>query len=171
MSSVTVEIRNALPKDAPALSAVFDGAYRGAHAGLVPALHLERQINLRGLPWWAQLARRWQGGLLVMDVGGQVIGYALIGACRKKSLECDSEIYELCIRPEYQGLGFGSKLLRAVLERLSQMGRRHVALSVLKQNKAALAFCQHRGGKKLAQGQERFGATPVPRLSFGFALS
>lgn len=50
--------------------------------------------------------------MLVVEVAGVVAGYATLGLSRARGLPHDGEIYELYLRPEYQGIGLGSLLLR-----------------------------------------------------------
>ena len=49
--------------------------------------------------------------VLVADVGGMVAGYATLGPIGARQLQQKGEIYELYVRPEYQGFGLGYRLL------------------------------------------------------------
>jgi len=44
----------------------------------------------------------------VLVFGDKVAGYANYGRNRARSLHFEGEIYELYLRPEFQGLGFGA---------------------------------------------------------------
>jgi ribosomal protein S18 acetylase RimI-like enzyme len=170
MGSVLVEIRTAIPSDAVGLSDVFETACRGAYAGIIPALHLERTLARRGSAWWAQLIRRAGTCLIIIEVGERIAGYALVGPCQNAQFACDGEIRELSIQPDFQGLGFGRRLLVAALRRLGKGGRRKIAVSVLADNEVALAFYARMGGKSMVREQERFGATALPKVSFMFEI-
>ena len=47
-----VHIRPPRLKDAPALAAAYEEAWRNAYQGIIPHLSLQRMIALRGLRWW-----------------------------------------------------------------------------------------------------------------------
>ena len=48
MSDLLVSIRHAKPDDAPALSKVFDTAWREAYLGIIPGVTLDRMFARRG---------------------------------------------------------------------------------------------------------------------------
>ena len=50
----------------------------------------------------------------MLDIGQGIAGYVSYGRCRDRSLPADGEIDELYLAPEYQGLGFGRRLFKAV---------------------------------------------------------
>ena len=79
---------------------------------------LTAMINRRGGQWWANAIRR-AATVLVVEIGGKVAGYATIGRNRARELQQQGEIYELYLRPEYQGIGLGSRLFAAARERLT----------------------------------------------------
>lgn len=172
MKALTVDIRTATASDAEALAHVHDAAWQLAYRGIIPAMHLERMVQKRGASWWAGAANRSRGGILVLDVGRTVAGYATIGQARAGRYHIggpwDGEIYELYIAPDYQGLGFGSRLFRRAREKLSQTGRARTVVWALADNDPAIAFYRRRGGELVGRGQERFGATSLPKLAFGF---
>ncbi len=172
MKALTVDIRNATPSDGDALATVHDAAWRLAYRGVIPALHLERMIEKRGAAWWAGAAGRSRGGILVLDIGGAIAGYATIGQARAGRFHVpgpwDGEIYELYLAPEYQGLGFGTRLFRTARERLEATGRKRTVVWALSDNQPALAFYKRRGGELVGRGHERFGGTALPKFAFGF---
>ena len=127
MSELVTGIRHAKPADAAAISKVFDAAWREAYAGIIPGVTLERMIQRRGPRWWAFSLRRGRP-LAVLDVGKRIAGYASYGRCRDRSLKADGEIDELYLAPEYQGMGFGRRLFRAVVNDLGDRGARSVAV-------------------------------------------
>src|SRR5687768_14773063 len=118
MTTLTVDIRKAEPRDADAIADVHHEAWRGAYAGIIPHRALNAMINRRGRDWWAQAIRR-AASVLVVEVGGKVAGYATLGRNRARELPQQGEIYELYLRPECQGIGLGSRLFAAAQEKLA----------------------------------------------------
>ena len=53
MSTVSLDIRRAGPKDATQIASAHDAAWRYAYSGLVPYGALNRMIHRRGPRWWA----------------------------------------------------------------------------------------------------------------------
>ena len=76
-----VQIRPARLKDASALAAAYEEAWRNAYQGVIPHLSLERMIARRGLRWWESALRK-RTPLLVLDFDGAAAGYVTYGRCR-----------------------------------------------------------------------------------------
>jgi len=74
-----------------------------------PGAELEKLINRRGPHWWDSAIRK-GSRVSVLVFGDKVAGYANYGRNRARSLHFEGEIYELYLRPEFQGLGFGRRL-------------------------------------------------------------
>lgn len=171
MASLTVDIRSAESRDTSGVAAVHDAAWQLSYSGIIPALHLARMVQRRGPKWWAEAIARARGGIMVLEVGDTIAGYATMGSARRIGQHSfDGEIYELYLRPEYQGLGFGTRLFKAARDRLIANGRPRTLVWALAANEPALAFYRARGGKAVVKDQERFGATVLPKVGFGFGL-
>ncbi len=102
MTTGLIEIRRARPQDAPSLAEVHDAAWRTAYRGLIPGLELERMIERRGPKWWQSAIRR-GSRISVLLVGDEVAGYTNYGGNRAKNLPFGGEIYEIYLKPVYQG--------------------------------------------------------------------
>jgi ribosomal protein S18 acetylase RimI-like enzyme len=167
MKELVISIRRAKSEDAAALSGVFDAAWREAYQGIIPALALERMMARRGPRWWLSTIGRGRP-LAVLDVGEAVAGYVSYGRCRDRSLPADGEIDELYLAPEYQGLGFGTRLFRAVRNDLSDRDIKRVAVWALIDNERACAFYQRLGGKLIAEATERIGGLNLSKVAYLF---
>ncbi len=93
----------------------------------------------RGSAWWSNAIRR-AATVLVVEIGGTIAGYATVGRNRARELPQQGEIYELYLRPEYQGIGLGSRLLAAARDELAAHGLRGMVVWALEDNVNALAF-------------------------------
>ena len=165
MTAITISIRRARPEDANDLSGVFDETWREAYQGILPAIALERMISRRGPRWWLQTIGRGRP-LVVLDVGDNVVGYVAYGRCRDRSLPADGEIDELYLSPQYQGLGFGKRLFKAVRNDLEDRGAKRVAVWSLSDNERACAFYRRMGGRMIAETNERFGGETLAKSCF-----
>jgi ribosomal protein S18 acetylase RimI-like enzyme len=122
-------------------------------------------ISRRGPNWWANAVRR-AATILVIDVGGTVAGYATLGRNRSRDLTEEGEIYELYIKPEFQGIGLGSRLFRAARQRLKAHGFRGLVVWALEENENALTFYQGAGGRDIAEGVEVFDHKALRKIAF-----
>src|SRR5918993_5664681 len=148
MSDLLVSIRHAKPEDAPGLSRVFDQAWREAYQGIIPGVALERMLARRGPGWWRSTVSRGRP-LAVLDIGQGIAGYVSYGRCRDRTIPAEGEIDELYLAPEYQGLGFGRRLFRAVRNDLGDRNMPRLVVWSLADNDRACAFYQHLGGKRV----------------------
>ncbi|HZB63313.1 MAG TPA: GNAT family N-acetyltransferase [Microvirga sp.] len=167
MSDLLVSIRHAKPDDAPALSKVFDTAWREAYLGIIPGVTLDRMFARRGERWWRSTVSRGRP-LVVLDIGHGPAGYASYGRCRDRSLPAEGEIDELYLLPEYQGIGFGRRLFRAVCNDLRHNGMGRVVVWALADNERACAFYEGMGGRRIARVDERIGGTPLAKVAYLF---
>jgi ribosomal protein S18 acetylase RimI-like enzyme len=165
MTAITISIRRARPEDANDLSGVFDETWREAYQGILPAIALERMISRRGPRWWLQTIGRGRP-LVVLDIGDKVVGYVAYGRCRDRSLPADGEIDEFYLSPQYQGLGFGKRLFKAVRNDLEDRGAKRVAVWSLSDNERACAFYRRMGGRMIAETNERFGGETLAKSCF-----
>jgi ribosomal protein S18 acetylase RimI-like enzyme len=167
MSTVLIEIRRAKPSDAAAVAETHDQAWRTAYQGVIPGLELERLINRRGADWWDSAIRK-GSRISILAFGDKVAGYANYGRNRARSLFYDGEIYELYLRPEYQGLGFGRRLFTSARRDLAQSGMRSLVIWALSDNEPAVEFYRALGGKAVARSSERFGGRCLDKVAFGW---
>jgi len=122
MSTTLIEVRPAKAADAAAVASTHDEAWRSAYQGIIPGAELEKLINRRGPQWWDSAIRK-GSRITILQFGEQIAGYANYGRNRARSLFYDGEVYELYLRPEFQGLGFGRKLFTAARRDLGQVHR------------------------------------------------
>ncbi|MGH6763409.1 MAG: GNAT family N-acetyltransferase [Phyllobacterium sp.] len=165
MNTIAIDVRRAEVADAEAISAVHYAAWQGAYAGIIPHKALNTMLNRRGSDWWARAIRR-STQVLVADVGGIVAGYATLGPNRARQLPQKGEIYELYIRPEYQGLGLGSRLLKTARRALADQGMTGMVVWALEENDLAVSFYEHAGGRDTAEGVECFDGKTLKKVAF-----
>lgn len=167
MSTVLIEVRRAKPSDAVTIAATHDEAWRTAYRGIIPGAELEKLISRRGPAWWENAVRKGSRVSLLV-FGERLAGYANYGRNRAKSLQYDGEIYELYLRPEFQGLGFGRRLFTAARRDLAQSGLKSMVVWALSENDTAVEFYRALGGRAVARSSERFGARTLDKVAFGW---
>jgi ribosomal protein S18 acetylase RimI-like enzyme len=167
MSTTLIEVRRAKPSDAPAIASTHDEAWRVAYQGIIPGPELDKLINRRGTEWWESAVRK-GSRIAILVFGDAVAGYANYGRNRARSLSYEGEIYELYLRPEFQGLGFGRKLFASARRDLTQSGLRSLVVWALSDNDAAVGFYRNLGGRAVARSSERFGTRVLDKVAFAW---
>src|SRR5215510_10794026 len=167
MSTVLIEIRRAKSADATAVAETHDEAWRAAYQGIIPGAELAKLISRRGPVWWESAIRKGSRVALLV-FGDRIAGYANYGRNRARSLTYDGEIYELYLRPEFQGLGFGRRLFTATRRDLGQSGFKSLVVWALSDNDPAVEFYRALGGRPIARSSERFGARTLDKVAFGW---
>jgi ribosomal protein S18 acetylase RimI-like enzyme len=167
MSTVLIEIRRAKPSDAIGVAEAHDEAWRATYQGVIPGIELGKLINRRGPDWW-QSAISKGSRISILAFGDKVAGYANYGRNRARTLHYDGEIYELYLRPEYQGLGLGRRLFTAARRDLVQSGLKSLVVWALSDNEPAVSFYRNLGGKAVARSSERFGERSLDKVAFAW---
>ena len=160
-----IKIRWSKPADTTALAALHRDAWRYAYRGIIPGISLERMIARRGPDWWRRMHR---SGLrvLVLEFDNRVAGYATFGPCRTQSLAQRGEIYELYVRPEFQGVGFGKHLFGEARRYLRARGLVSLLVWALAGNDLACRFYMALGGRERIRGYERIGGVRLEMIAF-----
>lgn len=165
MKTMTIDIRRAEPGDAAAIADVHARSWQGAYGGIIPFRALTAMIGRRGPAWWNNAIRR-AASVLVVEIGGEVVGYATLGRNRARELPQQGEIYELYIKPEYQGVGLGSRLFAAARDKLAAHGLPGLVVWALEDNINATHFYARAGGRDVAEGVEVFDARALRKVAF-----
>ena len=167
MSTTLIEVRRAKAPDATAIASTHDEAWRAAYQGIIPGPELDKLINRRGPDWWDSAIRK-GSRISILGFGDKVAGYANFGRNRARSLFYDGEIYELYLRPEYQGLGFGRRLFTSARRDLVQSGMKSMVVWALSDNEPAVEFYRALGDKPVARSSERFGDKSLDKVAFAW---
>jgi ribosomal protein S18 acetylase RimI-like enzyme len=152
--------------DGTALAAVHQDAWRYTYAGIIPGVPLERMIARRGPAWWVRMHRRGFRAM-VIDCGGTLAGYATLGRSRAPGRP-GGEIYELYVRPEYQGCGLGRRLFADARGELRRRAFGPLTVWALADNRIAVRFYRAMGGTEAALAEDRFCGVPLPKIGFAW---
>src|SRR5271168_5290829 len=167
MSTILIEIRRAKPHDADAVADAHDEAWRTAYQGIIPGTELDLLISGCGQAWWDSAIRK-GSRIARLQFGDKIAGYANYGRNRARSLHYDGELYELYLRPEFQGLGFGRRLFTAARRDLAQSALKSLIVWALSENENAVEFYRALGGKAVARSSEKFGTRVLDKVAFGW---
>jgi GNAT superfamily N-acetyltransferase len=165
MNSLTLDIRPATSRDADQIADVHANAWQNTYQGLIPFISLRSMIERRNGSWWRRAIDRGTS-VMVVDMNGTIAGYCTFGLNRARALPQEGEIYELYMRPEYQGVGIGTRLFKAARESLRSHGCNGLVVWALEDNSMAMTFYHGHGGKDVAQGYESFQEKMMRKVAF-----
>ncbi len=165
MKTLSIDVRRADPQDARAISDVHRQSWVQAYAGLIPHKPLIQMLERRGEKWWCK-ATDGPATLLVIDVAGEIAGYATVGLNRARSLPYDGEVYEIYLRPEFQGIGLGRRLFGESRKLLTSLGCRGLVVWCLEDSEHAVRFFRRHGGADAVEGVEDFGGSQLKKVGF-----
>ena len=166
-STVLIEIRRARPSDAKPVAEAHDEAWRTAYQGIIPGPELDKLIARRGAAWWDGAIRK-GSRISLLAFGETIAGYANYGRNRARSLHYEGEIYEIYLRPEFQGLGFGRRLFTSARRDLVQSGMKSLVVWALSDNEPAVESYRALGGRAIARSSEKFGGKMLEKVAYGW---
>ena len=103
--------------------------------------------------------------IAVLDFAGKLAGYASFGPGRTRGLG-EGELYELYLRPEYQGVGLGRRLFDTVRADVTRRRMRGLVVWSLADNERACGFYRALGGTERARADERMGGVRLEKAAF-----
>lgn len=156
MSTDLIDLRAARPADCEALAGIHSEAWLGAYRGVLHGVDLQKMVTRRGTGWWRGALERGVE-IKIVSVADVPAGYATFGRCRLRDTGIEGEIYELYLKPEYQGLGFGKALFGSVRKTLASRNLHGLAVQVLSENEPARSFYRALGGTLTAKSWYRMG--------------
>ena len=164
---MTATIRRATAADASAMGRVAVRAWQSAYRGHMPDDYLDGlRSEDRAAYWEGVLGREdLQGTILVVERGGEVVGFAAVGP--SPDPQGAGELYAINLDPDHWGTGTGRALLGEAQAELARLGFGETVLWVLTGNARARRFYEIAGW--VADGSERtteiFGVT-VPEVRY-----
>ncbi|WP_027486990.1 GNAT family N-acetyltransferase [Allorhizobium undicola] len=165
MKTVSIDVRAANAEDARSLSEVHRAAWINTYSGLIPHKPLTTMIERRNENWWRKAANG-PATVLLADVGGLVAGYATMGLNRARGLPQEGEIYEIYMRPEYQGIGLGYALFHESRRFLKRLGCKGLVVWCLEDCANSVSFFRSNGGRDMVEGLEDFDSVQLKKLGF-----
>lgn len=154
-----VVVRDAVLEDAAAMGRVHVRSWQAAYVGIMPQSALDALEDAERASNWREAIERNPvlpaARRLVVEVGGQVVGIALVGRDREfeNGLAVDNPLSEIAmgevvliyLEPEVWGQGIGSKLLAVCVESLVGLGYLEAVLWVGAENRRARRFYEREG--------------------------
>ena len=99
----------------------------------------------------------------------EVLGYSCFHL-QDKSGNCDSELVSLYIKPNEQGKGIGTNLLKETAKELLSKGKNNMIIWCLSENIDAIKFYEKLDGKKIIEKEAKIGDELYKEYGFYFDL-
>lgn len=169
-------LRPAGPADAAAIARAHALARREAYQGLLPPEAVDPpSLAQRELAWAARLGDPRRHGLLGVHLGeidGVVVGFASFGPQRAPELVAlglGGEIHALYVLRRAQRTGLGSALLAAARSAMATAGLPGTGLWTFAHNRAARAFYERCGGRRVADARPvEVAGRSLEELAYGW---
>ncbi|MGB8861677.1 MAG: GNAT family N-acetyltransferase [Ilumatobacteraceae bacterium] len=147
MSPQELVIRHATEADADAMGRLHVRAWQGAYRGVMPDEYLDGlQADERIAMWRGRIARTDLPPMLVAELMGEVVGFAVFGAEQPTDDHSGcGELYAMNIDPPHWGKGIGRAMLREVTVALGAAGHGEAVLWVVPENARARMLYESEG--------------------------
>jgi ribosomal protein S18 acetylase RimI-like enzyme len=162
-------IRRAAPADGTEIARIHVEAWRDAYATLLPAAYLARMDAKIEAARWTRTAgiTRRTDNTLVADAEGEVVGYAIIGPARGKTIAPSGEVYALYVDTDWREHGIGCALVEAAFAAFRDRGLKHAVVWCLEGNFAARGFYQRCGGTLIREARlDQVGGMSLPVIGY-----
>ena len=146
-------IRKRKKEDCKAIAHVVTIAWNETYQGIVPDWdldNLEKTEQERADKLYNEFDED-NNNALVLEINNKIVGFVNYGKTEDKDYPNCGEIFALYIIKEYQGYGYGRKLVNEAIKELKKMNYDKMLISCLKGNPSN-EFYKHIGGKYIKDG-------------------
>jgi L-amino acid N-acyltransferase YncA len=162
-------IRRAASADGAEIARIHVEAWRDAYAALLPTEYLARMDARIEAARWTRNAgiNRRTDNTLVADAEGEVVGYAIVGPARGRTVAPSGEVYALYVETDWREHGVGRGLVEAAFDAFRERDLKHAVIWCLEGNFAARGFYQRCGGTLIGEIRlEHVGGMALPVIGY-----
>lgn len=170
-----IQLRSAIPSDAPALGAVHVASWHETYTGILPDEMLASlSVEARTEMWTKILGYPAAFGgtaVYVAEDHGRVVGFGSCGQQRDEALTglgFGGEISAIYVLRSHQRLSVGRSIMRAMAHALLEQGRAAATLWVLRENVVARGFYERLGGAVVSEKKDEMPRTTLVELAYGW---
>lgn len=166
---MVMNVRAALPDDAPAIAGIRVLTWRHAFRGIIPQPYLDAMDASENEAVWRGSISKGMPRVLVAEAEGQVVGFSCFGPCRDEEASSSAgEIWALYVLPDYWDKGVGRRLWLESHRQLVEQGSTVISLWVLEKNLKAIRFYRAAGFAPEESSWKCFeiGGAQVPEIRY-----
>lgn len=166
---MTMNVRAALPDDAPAIAGIRVLTWQHAFRDIIPQPYLDAMDASENEAVWRGAISQEMPRVLVAEAEGKVVGFSCFGCCRDEGASSSAgEIWALYVLPDYWDKGVGRRLWLESRGQLVQQGSTVISLWVLEKNLKAIRFYCAAGFAPEESSRKCFeiGGAQVPEIRY-----
>jgi ribosomal protein S18 acetylase RimI-like enzyme len=161
-------VRPAVPNDGAAIARVHVATWRSAYRGLLSDAFLDSLSEPAYADRWRRSVADPGLHAYVAEADGSVVGFASGGRERAGEPGFGGELYALYVLEEAQRHGHGRELVRAIVDRLRDMGLTDMVIWVLRDNARARRFYEKLGGVYVREQPITIGSELLQEVAYGW---
>lgn len=168
---MSIRIRAAEARDAPAMAKVYVDSSRSAFAGIVPSEFLENLSYRKAEKRWCRVLadnQHTKRYFVAETQAGRVVGLAGGGPEREGDPTYQDELYLVYLLTRYQRQGLGRRLVSAVARELLVDGFQSMLVWALRDTPGARRFYESLGGELLETGTTTMGGRDVAEVCYAW---
>ncbi|MET3116290.1 ribosomal protein S18 acetylase RimI-like enzyme [Undibacterium sp. GrIS 1.8] len=166
-----ISLRRATVADAQAIAAVRIESWRATYRGIMPDEYLDEMKLDDSTAIWTRILNTSADELRCVFVAiadDEIIGFASGILLKEEKQGMNAELAAIYLRPAYQGLGIGQRMLQKVSRTLQAMGAKNMLVWVLIGNKAARQFYETFGGQFLIEQNFIWDELELQEVAYGW---
>jgi ribosomal protein S18 acetylase RimI-like enzyme len=170
MRDEKMNIRKATIEDAKAIAAVHVESWKTTYQGIVPSSYLAQLSVSEKEQLWKRGLQQQKHYIFVVEEDGNVCGFISGGknrAAQGKKAKYKGEIYAIYLLKEAQGKGYGTKLVKALVDDFQRERIRSMVVWVLADNPSR-RFYERLGGEKIAEEVVDIGGKKLMEWCYGW---
>jgi len=166
---MTISIRKAELKDAPALGHIQVTSWRSAFRNIASDDYLDNMVSEENQAAdWKEILADPEQVVFVAEMENKLVGYAWAHREDDESIEWDAELISMHILPKYKRQGLGRKLFAATATQLKEHGCKSAYLWVLEENHPSHKFYEALGGQLAGKHQIELGDRELTEVAYGW---
>ncbi|WP_176222215.1 GNAT family N-acetyltransferase [Tuberibacillus sp. Marseille-P3662] len=164
-------IREALKTDISSIAKVHVDSWRSTYGSIVDQDVLQQLSYDEKEKQWQQILdqdSKLNRTFVAFDDTGDMAGFLSVGSNRLEPYAYEGELYAVYLLSDYQGQGYGRRLLKKGAEHLYEHGIDNMTVAVLSEN-PAVGFYQRMGAQPLGYQTIRIGRLDVQETILGWS--
>jgi len=165
-----VSIRRATPGDAPAIAQVRVDSWRSTYRGMIPDAYLDGMQVEASTALWDRVLTAGPNTtcVFVAEHGSVVVGFSCGNRLVEPRHGLDAELTAVYLRREFQRMGLGRQLVRAVVEAQTAHAATGLVTWVIAGNKPARTFYESLGGELLVEQPFHWDGMDLVEAAYGW---